>query len=39
MGYIRKHKDGIRTGFELIFLMCGILAISPVIIYLQMSSF
>ena len=39
MGYIRKHKDDIRTGFELIFLMCGILAISPVIIYLQMNSF
>ena len=35
MGYIRKHKDGIRTGFELIFLMSGILLISPFIIYLN----
>jgi hypothetical protein len=42
MGYIRKHKDGIRAGFELVeivMLGAGILLISPVIIYLQVNSF
>jgi len=39
MGYIRKHKDGIRTGFEFAFLLVGILLISPLIIYVQASSF
>ena len=39
MGYIRKHKDDIRTGFEMMAIMCGILAISPIIIYLQLNSF
>ena len=39
MGYIRKHKDGIRTGFELLFIMAGILAVSPIIIYLQLNSY
>jgi hypothetical protein len=39
MGYIRKHKEGIRSGFELMFIMAGILSVSPLIIYFQMNSF
>ena len=39
MGYIRKHKEGIRSGFELMFIMGGILSVSPLIIYLQSSAF
>ena len=39
MGYIRKHKEGIRSGFELVFIMGSILGVCPLIMYLQMNSF
>lgn len=39
MGYIRKHREDIRSGFELVFIMGGILGVCPLIMYLQMSSF
>jgi hypothetical protein len=39
MGYIRKHKDDIRSGFVGIIVAVGILLISPLIIIIQASSF
>jgi len=39
MGYIRKHKEGIRSGFEVVLLMGGVLGISPLIIYAASNTF
>jgi hypothetical protein len=39
MGYIRKHREGIKTGFEFILLLSGILIVAPLIIYVQATSF
>ena len=39
MGYIRKHKHGIRSGFEATLLIAGILSISPFIMMVAASSY
>jgi hypothetical protein len=39
MGYIRKHKHDIRSGFEATLLITGILCLCPVIMMVAASSY
>lgn len=39
MDYLRKHKNDIRSGFEAILLIGGILSISPFIMMVAASSY
>jgi len=39
MGYIRKHKHDIRSGFEATLLITGILCLSPFIMMVAASSY
>ena len=34
MGYIRKHKDGLRSGIELIVVLFLTIGMSPALMYL-----
>jgi hypothetical protein len=39
MGYIRKHKHGIRSGFEATVIMAFIFSICPTIMILASSAY